>query len=124
MKPHVNKHHKKPIGTRRLIQLLTQHLYDTGLTTAFVNPPFTAEEEAEARSLAVSIEAQLHAPDRYSSGRTDQEASIMASRVAALASVKLYQIKVDAVLRVLKTAPVAFEIGDCLNEYDAAKGVI
>ena len=80
----------KIITPRRLLVLFQNLLNDTGLTTSFVQPPFNAEEEAEAKYLASEVMKTLEQ-------RGDDR--VKASRVRALTVVYLFQMQMAGVIQ-------------------------
>lgn len=83
-----NKHTKKPMSNRRLAQLLDQHMYDSGLMTAFADPPFTPEEIAQGRYQAELITAAL-----------DKDQGV---RVRAMTVATLYRNQLHGIVNFLK----------------------
>lgn len=102
--PKIKRHNKKPITTKRLLQLLKQHLFDTGMVTAYVSPPFTVDEHAEARFKANAIGTQLHA------GASPEEEGPLA-RIAALTEVTMYRARVQGVIAYLEAQVTASKKG-------------
>lgn len=90
-KPHINKHNRKPINHKRFAQLLRQHLHDTGLATAYVDPPFTVEEQAQARYLASQLQASYK--DNL--------------RVGALVTILQYRSAIQGVVNFVERPPAA-----------------
>jgi hypothetical protein len=116
-KPKINRHRRKAITTKRLATLLKQHLFDTGMVTAYVDPPFTPEEHAQARFQANAITSQLNAA-------ASPEAQGPASRIAALTEVTLYRMRVQGVINYLNSLMETDKVTKTAKEIDAVRAKV